>query len=237
MRRAEDDRHVDRRERIGQHDIDRQPDQRPDLRHDDLDPGDSVAVAQGASHGEIAPNVDLAESREDDEQEKGHFLDDQPDHERHPGPVIDRGEVGRAIPSERARDRAGDPAGRRQQKGEADRHRGVGRGEKRREQPGAPLRRHPRLHGRAERRRQDQRDQGRADAGHQGQPKAGPEARQRRQHVPRRKRRAVMAEGWKDTEGGLGGLTQAGENRQDQAEHGHAEDGAAQPAALGRHRV
>jgi hypothetical protein len=125
-RRSEDQRHVDDRQAEGEHGIDRQANQRIELRQHDLDPGGGGAVAEPAGDPEAARRVELTLGRQADQQQIGGLLHHQPEGERQPGAVLQRGEIGRQRPAGGpGRQQPDEPARRRDQEGEPDRHRNM----------------------------------------------------------------------------------------------------------------
>ena len=81
-RRPQDQRHVDDREREGEHGVERQADLPIEHGQDQLEPGLAPAVAGGAGDRERARAVELALRRDDGEQQEGGFAQGQAQRQR-----------------------------------------------------------------------------------------------------------------------------------------------------------
>ncbi len=126
---------LDDREREGEHRIDRQADLRIDLRQDNLEPGDGAAVAHRPRRGERGSDRHLAGGAGDHQHEIGDLLEEEAGDEGEAERVLYGDEGRRLVPAgEPGRKQTHDPAARRQEEGEADRGRGMGRREKRRQE-------------------------------------------------------------------------------------------------------
>ncbi len=123
--RAEDQRHIHRRQGISQRGIDRQTDQDIEARGDQLEPGGARLIAEPGAEAQHARRVELAERGQAGEEQERHLLQHQPGGEAEaPGIVRDQ-QVGRRLDRQQERRDPHQPAGRRDQERKAEGEGGV----------------------------------------------------------------------------------------------------------------